>query len=75
MRAERRQLYGIMIPLLIFGLFTRANAADAPVDNAELKTIFDGDQKDCEGPPGNVLDWGAIGPRDAARRKRVRESH
>jgi hypothetical protein len=54
-------------------LFSHANAADASADNPELKQIYDADQKDREAPPGKALDWGTIGQRDVARRKRVHE--
>jgi hypothetical protein len=56
-------------------LFGNAKAANTSADNVELKQIYDADQKDRETPIGNAnaLDWKRIGPRDAARRKRVRE--
>lgn len=41
-------------------------------DNPEIKQIYDADQKDRE-PPMGKLAWEKIGPRDAARRQRVRE--
>jgi hypothetical protein len=72
MGAAQRRFY-LMIFLLVFGVISDAKAAAAPTDNAEIKQIFDADQKDREAPPGQELDWKTIGPRDAARRKRVRE--
>jgi hypothetical protein len=73
MGAERQQVYWIVFPLVIFGLFSDAKAAATSADNAELRQIFDADQKDRESPLGKALDWKTIGPRDAARWKRVRE--
>ena len=46
--------------------------AAEPADCAELKQIYDADQKDRQAAAGAV-DWKVVGPRDAARRKRVRE--
>jgi hypothetical protein len=37
-----------------------------------LKQIYEADQKDRHAPAGEV-DWKVVGPRDSARRKRVRE--
>jgi hypothetical protein len=46
--------------------------AAEPEDSTELKQIHDADQKDREAPVAAV-DWKTVAPRDAARRKRVRE--
>jgi hypothetical protein len=67
------QFFHIVFPLVVFGLLSVAKAAETSSDNAELKQIFDADQKDRDAPAGKELDWNTIGPRDAARRKRVRE--
>jgi hypothetical protein len=56
----------VLLPVCI-----RSEAAE-PTDSAELIQIHDADQKDREAPVGGV-DWKVVGPRDAARRKRVRE--
>lgn len=56
--------------LLLF-LGTGVEAAN-PKDSNELKGIYEADQKDRAGSFGAV-DWTLVGPRDAARRKRVRE--
>lgn len=56
-----------------FVFISDARAADVSADNAELKGIYDADQKDRETPLGKMLDWEKINPRDAGRRKRVRE--
>ena len=45
----------------------------ALADNAELKQICDADQNDRVSAAGKQIDWEAVGPRDGARRKRVRE--
>lgn len=55
----------------LLALGTGVEAAE-PMDSAELKSIYEADQKDREGSFG-ALDWTVVGPRDAARRKRVRE--
>src|SRR5260370_21038938 len=73
MCAGRQRFYWMIFSLLIFGILSDARAAAASKDNAKIKQIFDADQKDREAPPGQELDWKAIGPRDAARRTRVRE--
>lgn len=70
---ERQQFQWIIFPLVIFMLITDTKAADTWADNAELKQIYDADQKDREAPPGKALDWETIGLRDTARQKRVRE--
>jgi hypothetical protein len=51
----------------------RAQVSEKPADSAEMLQIYDADQKDRE--DGNVagIDWSVVGPRDAARRKRVSE--
>jgi hypothetical protein len=49
----------------------RSDAAE-PTDSVELMQIYKADQKDRETPVGGS-DWKIVGPRDAARRKRVRE--
>jgi hypothetical protein len=56
---------------LLLLIAVRSNAAE-PADSAELKQIYEADQQDREAPVGGV-DWKAVGPRDAARRKRVRD--
>jgi hypothetical protein len=71
MVAAQKQFYWVISSLLIFGLFSEAKADAPSADNAELNQIFDADQKDRGA--GKTLDWATIGPRDAARRKRVRE--
>jgi hypothetical protein len=43
--------------------------AAGPADNAELMAIYQADQGDRKGK----VDWQAVGPRDAARRQRVRQ--
>jgi len=43
-----------------------------PADNSELNQIYDADQKDRTAKDGK-LDWSQVGPRDVARRQRVRE--
>jgi len=43
-----------------------------PPSNAEMAEIFRLDQADRQGNPASI-DWSVIGPRDEARRKRVRE--
>ena len=56
--------HGILsVLLLVCPLFSAA-------DNAELKQIYDADQKDRE---GQSIDWSKVGPRDVAREMRVRE--
>ncbi len=45
---------------------TQSNA-----DNPELAQIYQADQQDREAPPAK-MDWQEVGPRDAARRQRVR---
>ncbi|MEP6601493.1 MAG: hypothetical protein ABJB49_06725 [Nitrospirota bacterium] len=55
-----------MLPIVI-----RSDAAEL-ADSAELKQIYEADQKDREGSVGGI-DWKVVSPRDAARRKRVRE--
>lgn len=57
--------------LLLLSIGIRSHAAE-PTDNAELKQIYEADQKDREAPVGAV-DWKVVGSRDAARRRRVRE--
>jgi hypothetical protein len=47
-------------------------AGDTAVSNPEMKQIFEADQKDRLPGIANI-DWAAVGKRDAARRKRVRE--
>jgi hypothetical protein len=56
----------VLIPVTI-----RSDAAQ-PADSAELMQIYEADQKDRETAVGKV-NWKVVGPRDAARRKRVRE--
>ncbi len=55
----------------LLSLGTSGEAAE-PMDSTELKGIYEADQKDREGSVGAV-DWTVVGPRDASRRKRVRE--
>jgi hypothetical protein len=57
--------------LLLLSIGIRTYAAE-PADSAELKQIYEADQKDREAAVGAV-DWKVVGPRDVARRKRVRE--
>jgi len=66
-------LVAAAILLRAFVLVSDTKAADTSADNAELKQIYDADQKDREAPPGKALDWETIGPRDTARQMRVRE--
>lgn len=77
---RERQFHRIVFALSLFAPFTAlfpsaARAAETKADNPELQQIYDADQKDREASPGKTLqlDWAAIGPRDSARRKRVRE--
>jgi hypothetical protein len=72
MSVRKRQQFRWII-LVIFVLVSDTKAADTSTDNAELKQIYEADQKDREAPLGKALDWETIGPRDTARRKRVRE--
>jgi hypothetical protein len=46
--------------------------SQTPADNAELKQIYEADQKDREATV-DKMDWSKVGPRDEARRRRVRE--
>ncbi|MBN8732318.1 MAG: hypothetical protein J0L64_17385 [Acidobacteria bacterium] len=65
----RPQRLTLLIPLLFtIGL----TAADDRTHNSELKRIYQADQKDRETPLGSS-DWKTVGPRDAARRARVRQ--
>jgi hypothetical protein len=70
---ERQNFHWIIFPLAIFVLVSDTKGVDTSADNAELKQIYEADQKDREAPPGKGLDWETIGPRDTARQKRVRE--
>ena len=56
--------------LVLLPISTRSDAAE-PTDSVELTQIYDADQKDRETSLRGV-DWKVIGPRDAARRQRVR---
>lgn len=58
----------------VFFLLSLGTCGEAaqPMDSTELKGIYEADQKDREGSFGAV-DWTVVGPRDAARRKRVSE--
>jgi hypothetical protein len=62
-------LAAVILALLPIGI--RSNAAE-PTDSVELMQIYEADQKDREAPVSGV-DWKVVGPRDASRRKRVRE--
>jgi hypothetical protein len=63
----------LLIPLLsTFGLTAAEPAGSAASNNNELLRIYQADQKDREAPIGSI-DWKTIGPRDAARRARVRQ--
>jgi hypothetical protein len=61
---------------LIAGVFLvlslGTSEAAEQTDSTDIKGIYEADQKDRDGSFGS-LDWKVIGPRDAARRKRVRE--
>jgi hypothetical protein len=57
--------------LAVVRIGVRSDAAE-PADSTELIQIYEADQKDREAAVGRV-DWKSVGPRDAARRKRVRE--
>ena len=57
--------------LLAAAMFSPGYAAGLP-DSIELKKIYDEDQGD-RNPRTGAVDWKAVGPRDAARRRRVRE--
>jgi len=72
-RRNRNQFHWIILFLVAFAFVRKTNGADAPSDNAELRQIYDADQKDRDAPLGKTLDWDKINPRAAARRKRVRE--
>lgn len=63
---------GLWIILVCVALGIQAKAADEAADNAELKQIYDADQKDREATP-EAVDWDKVSPRDRARRLRVRE--
>jgi hypothetical protein len=69
---NRKQFAGLIFFLVVFALISNTMAADTSTDNTELKQIYDADQNDREAPFGK-LDWQKINPRDAARRKRVRD--
>ena len=57
----------------VAALLAAVGCVRAPRDNAEMQQIYNADQADREGKIGAPLDWEKISPRDAARRKRVRE--
>lgn len=57
--------------MIFVAIGVRVEAAEPP-DTAEMMQIYEADQKDRNAPVGGV-DWKVVGPRDAARRKRVRE--
>jgi hypothetical protein len=61
-----------LIAVVFFLLSPGSSQATELIDNAELKRIYEADQKDRDGSFGAV-DWTVVGPRDATRRKRVRE--
>lgn len=64
----------LLIPTALFVFFQlicRSDAA-APPDNVEMARIYEADQKDREPTLGGV-NWSVVAPRDATRRKRVRE--
>jgi hypothetical protein len=69
-----RYSYLYLLAAAVFFLLSLGPAVKAaePMDSTELKGIYEADQKDREGSVGAV-DWMVVGPRDAARRKRVRE--
>ncbi len=69
---NRKQFLRVIFPSVVFALISNTEAAGISTDNPELKTIYDADQNDREAPFGK-LDWHKIAPRDAARRKRVRD--
>jgi len=64
--------YGFCI-IAALAISTYAKAADATVDNAEMKQIYEADQKDRDGFSAQTIDFGKLQPRDRARRLRVRE--
>lgn len=67
-------VFALLAPAVILVLPPTAIRSDAaePIDSVELMQIYQADQKDREAPVGGV-DWKVVGPRDAARQKRVRE--
>jgi hypothetical protein len=72
-RLSRQSRFSVLFVSFVLSVFSCGpSVSGAPADNAEIKQIFDADQKDREGPP-DKLDWPKINPRDAARRSRVRE--
>ena len=62
-------LLAVAIPVLPIAI--QSDAAE-PADSTELMQIYEADQKDREVSVGRV-DWKIVGPRDAARPKRVLE--
>ena len=62
-----KHMRALLAACLCFNLVSAATPAE---DNKELKQIYEADQKDRETPK---IDWNEVGPRDAARQKRIRE--
>ncbi len=52
---------------------TAAQSSPATEDNPELTRLMDEDQGDRMPAAGKSIDWKVVGPRDAARLKRVKE--
>lgn len=67
-----RSLHSLSIGLLLVLSHGMRSEAAEPADCKELKEIYEADQKDRQAAAGAV-DWTVVGPRDAARRKRIRE--
>ncbi len=62
-------LCGVALAGLVLLAPRGGSAAD--VDHPEMAKIYEADQKDRSGGP-EAIDWTLVGPRDAARRQRVR---